>query len=65
MAKNIIDLNNGDYSVVDLDTGTVLGTNVILVPVPKDEEEWEAVLSNDSQAVDYAQKHGIAMYSEV
>lgn len=65
MTKNVIDLNNSEYAVIDLDSGTVLGTNVMLVRVPQDEAEWEEIISNDSVAFDYAQKNGIALTAEV
>lgn len=63
--KNVIELNNGNYAVIDLDTGTVLGTNVVLVPMPASEEESEEILSSDSAAESYARQHGIALRAEV
>jgi hypothetical protein len=59
---NVIDLNSDDYAVIDLDTGTVLGTNVALVKVTEDAEEWESLLSSDHAAVDYAYRQGRGMF---
>lgn len=64
-AQNVIALNNSDYAVIDLDSGTVLGTNVVLVRIPEDEQTWEDVTSNDSEAWEYGQEHGIPLIAEV
>lgn len=42
---------------IDLDTGTVLGTNLVLVNIP--DEELEDILSSDSYAREYGAEHGI------
>src|SRR5690606_14313810 len=51
------------YAVIDLDTGTVLGTNLRLVEMPLDPADQEEILSSDSAAHDYAQEFGIPLYA--
>lgn len=58
---SISNMNNDDYMVIDKDTGTILGTNIVLVEYPKDEDVREELLSNDSFAFDYAQDNAIFM----
>lgn len=61
-----IDKLNEDYAVIDLDTGTVLGTNLVLVRMPTHQEDAvEDILSNDSIAFDYGQHNGLPLYSSV
>ena len=60
-STNIINLNNEEFAVIDLDTGTVLGTNLVLVRIPEDETLQEDILSNDSIAWEYANENGIAL----
>lgn len=45
--------------VIDMDTGTVLGTNLVLVDRPEDKVLYYEVLSNDSVAWDYGDKNGV------
>lgn len=65
MGSNVINLNNDEYAVIDLDSGTVLGTNVVLVRIPQDEDEWERITSSDSEAWEYGTENGIALTVEV
>lgn len=52
----LADLNNEDYLVVDLDTGTVLGANLVLIRTSKlDEDTIEEILSDDSTAAEYGE----------
>lgn len=63
IATDIIDLNNDDYAVIDKDTGTVLGTNLALVPWSTIGENMrDDITSNDSAAWDYADKYGIPLH---
>lgn len=62
---NVVELNHRKFAVVDMDSGTVLGTNVCLVPFPDDEEEREALLNSDSTSFTYATEHGIPVYADV
>lgn len=62
---NIVELSNRRFAVVDMDTGTVLGTNVCLVPWPTDPHEADEVLSSDSACFDYATEYGIPLYADV
>lgn len=45
------------WSVVDLDTGTILGTNVVLVPLMPGEMEN----ASDSEVVAYAESHSVQL----
>ncbi len=58
---SVITLNPSDYFVIDLDTGTVLGTNLVLVKAPEDEETMEEITSSDSAAWDYGTQNGIPL----
>lgn len=44
--------------VIDLDTGTVLGTNLVTITEPEDQADLEEILSNDTNAIAYGQEHG-------
>jgi hypothetical protein len=51
------------WAVIDLDTGTVLGTNIVLVPFPTHDESWcDELTSSDSDALAHAERHGITLY---
>lgn len=58
LGMNIQDLNNDDYAVVDMDSGTVVGTNLVYVPVPSDPDLIEEIYSSDNAAYDYAIENG-------
>lgn len=61
----ILDSVTGGFSVIDMDTGTVLGTNLKIVNTGKlTEEEFEDVLSNDSIAWDIADSEGAHLFVE-
>lgn len=62
MATDVRNLNDDEYVVVDLTTGTVLGTNVVLIKWCKD--QYESGLS-DEDAWNYATYHGIALSADV
>ena len=50
------------YNIVDLDTGTVIGTNIAIVPsrfITEDE------LSNDSAAISVAMERGYVLYANL
>lgn len=57
-----LDSAGAEYAVIDMDTGTVLGTNLRLVRMPQNEAISEEVLSSDSAAHDYAREHGVSLY---
>lgn len=63
--SDVRNLNNGDYAVIDLDSGTVLGTNVVLVRIPQDEAEWEDIISNDSNAWEYGTENALPLAVEL
>jgi hypothetical protein len=51
------------WAVIDLDSGTVLGTNIVLVPFPIHDEEWcDKITGSDADAIAYAVQHGITLY---
>lgn len=51
------------FLVIDKDTGTVLGTRLVLVPTPDEDREQE-ILDSDHEAMCYAEKHGIPLFVE-
>lgn len=63
--QNIVELSNKQYAVVDMDTGTVLGTNCVLVPWPLDVYEADELLSSDSATFDYATEYGVPLYTDI
>lgn len=58
---SVINLDSNDYFVIDLDTGTVLGTNLVLVKTPEDEETMEEITNSDSAAWEYGTQNGIPL----
>lgn len=55
----LMDLNSDDYAVIDKDTGTVLGTNLVLVnwsAIP--EQTRDDMMSSDAVAWAYAEEYG-------
>lgn len=41
----------------------MLGTNIVLVPFPTNDEEWcHALTASDSDAIAYAEQHGLTLY---
>lgn len=65
--KRLVDLNDKEYMVVDLDTGTVLGTNLVVVVVPDEDAHpglMEDIISNDSVAWGYATDLGSPLFVE-
>lgn len=58
-------LDASDFAVIDMDTGTVLGTNLKLVSMKNlSEEELEEISSSDSAAWDYAYRTGAPLLVE-
>jgi hypothetical protein len=57
----IFDLNPEDYIVVDRDTGTVLGTNLVVIKSSNlTEDEREEISNDDSVAIEYAEDPDLA-----
>lgn len=51
----LFDLDPEAYLVVDRETGTVLGTNLVVINTKNlSEEQVEEIVTNDSVAADYA-----------
>jgi hypothetical protein len=61
MTTDIRNLDNSEWMVIDLDTGTVLSLNLVLVPVPPTEEQIEELSSSDSMAHDYGTALGLPL----
>lgn len=58
-------LDSRDYMVIDMETGTVLAPErLVLVPTPS-EEDMEAIQDSDSAAEEYAREHGYVLYAPV
>ncbi len=55
-------LSAADWAVIDLDSGTVLGTRIALVPLPTDDDWREAIQSSDADAIAYAAECGSPLY---
>ena len=51
-----------EFVVVDLDTGTILGTNVVLVPVDKFDSERDY---SDSEIVKIAKEFCYPLYADI
>ena len=52
---------DGETVVVDLTTGTILGTNLMVAPWPESQEEQEILLADAGYAAFYAQQNGVAL----
>ncbi len=61
---DMVQPDEDNWAMIDLDTGTVLGTNIVLVPVPDDEDRWDQIQSHDATACQYGQQYGIPLYRE-
>jgi len=61
-AEPVHTLDAGNWAVIDMDTGTVIGTRVVLVPFPDDEDWRDIITSSDSEAIAYAEGSGIPLY---
>lgn len=58
-------LSSRDFAVIDLDSGTVLGTNLRVVRVSDvSSEQWDDALSNDSDAWEIANTYGHDLWVE-
>ena len=51
-----------EFVVVDLDTGTILGTNVVLVPVENMESDQEG---SDSEIIEAAERFNYPLYADI
>ena len=49
------------FVIVDLDTGTILGTNVVLVPVENLPEDG----ASDSEIIEAAEKFNYPLYADI
>ena len=64
MAARLIVTGAPEFVLIDKDTGTVLGSNVVAVWADRlTEEQWDEVTSSDSKAFDVAEEHGERLYS--
>lgn len=54
-----METNETKYMYIDMETGTVLDTNLVLVPVPETEEESNLISLSQEDAFQYGQKVGI------
>lgn len=60
MSKFLHELNDDEYVVVDATTGTILGTNLLLVPTPFGyDAESVAGGASDSEIVEWATRYGV------
>jgi len=55
----VLGLNNGNYACIDLETGSVLGTNIAIVRMPKDATP---LFAEPLQSQQYGIAHGIDLY---
>lgn len=61
----LLDLNPDEFMVIDLDSGTVLGTNVVVCRVPDESATpgaMEDILNSDSTAHDYGMHNALPVY---
>lgn len=61
--KALVDLNDNDYVVIDMTTGTVLGTNLVIAPV-LDGGDAELLEGGDDDIFEYGAKYGEPIYME-
>lgn len=55
-------VNGSGIFLIDKDTGTVLGNNVVMAYIRSD--IMSDVLASDSIAIDYAERYGIPLFVE-
>lgn len=53
------------WLLIDMDSGTVVGTNVVLVERPTDDALAESILDSDMEALNYGHQHGYRLYAPV
>lgn len=56
-----IHLQAGHFYIVDADSGTILGTNVVAVPC----ERFAGGEHSDSEAIHIAEKYGHTLYTNI
>lgn len=61
----LANLDPNKYMVVDAESGTVLGLNLRLVPVPADVELLRQILASDSEAIRYALVFGHSLSANI
>lgn len=55
---------NDTFVLIDKDTGTVLGHNVVAIPEAFfSEDEWDDISSSDDAAFRAAEEHGFTLYT--
>lgn len=62
----LADLNPKEYAVIDMDSGTILGTNLQIVKLShlSEDEEETFMDMNDAEAWDYAHDNGEHLFVE-
>lgn len=60
---NIQELSNTEVCVIDMETGTVLGTNLALAYVPSD--RLDEILDSDDAAFNFAVEYGQPLYVDM
>lgn len=53
---------NDEYVLIDKDSGTIFGSNVVAVLPPGDEDQWTDIVNSDSMARDYAKANGLRLF---
>lgn len=53
------------WAVIDMDSGSIVGTNLALVEWPRDRDTAELILNGDEEARDYGRDHGYSLYAPV
>ena len=57
-SKNPSTIDSDNILVIDLDTGTILGSNVVVVQTPSSEHILEEILTTDEAAFNYGIEKG-------
>ena len=55
---SIRDLDPRRFAIIDRETGTVIGTDAVIVELPDDNKTYYEVLASDTSICEYADKYG-------
>ena len=55
---NVNNLNPHRFAIIDRETGTIIGTDAVIVELPDDNKTYYEVLESDTSICEYADKYG-------
>ena len=55
---NIRDLDPRRFAIIDPETGTIIGTQAVIVELPHSDEDYDAMLESENTISEFAEKYG-------